>query len=62
MQGKYGMDNKLLDKAIRKAGNDTKLAEAYGCTKQNICNIKRGARAGQKFVQFCEEYVCTSQQ
>jgi hypothetical protein len=54
---KYGMDKRLLDKAIKKAGTQIALANLYGCSKQNITNIKRGFQAGDKFIQFCIDYV-----
>jgi hypothetical protein len=63
---KYGMDKRLLDKAIKKAGTQIALANLYGCSKQNITNIKRGFQAGENFINFCQQYVkdelCTSQQ
>lgn len=51
------MNKHLLNKAIKKAGNLTKLAAAYGCTHNFISNIKRGSPAGQRFIDFCEAYI-----
>jgi hypothetical protein len=52
------MNKHLLNKAIKKAGSVTKLAQAYGLKKHNfVSNIKRGAPAGERFIKFCEDYI-----
>ncbi len=51
------MNKHLLNNAIKKAGSQAALAREMNCTRQHICNLKRGFPAGEEFAMKILKYV-----
>ena len=51
------MNKNLLNKAIKQFGSQAALARALGCSRQNICNIKRGVPASLKIEDKINELL-----
>lgn len=51
------MNKNTLNKAIKQYGSQVALANALGCSRQNICNIKRGAPASPRIVALIEKLI-----
>ena len=51
------MNKHVLNKAIKKAGSQAKLARALGYTRALVCNVKRGTPASSVFIKKVEEYI-----